>query len=858
MNRLRLAYATASLLTASLMPPAIGQADPLKIEWNDSGIETIRHNGKLFYQAPEKPNKKNRGIFFGSVMLSAPGSDDMEKVSPFRTATTHTFDRQTLTEKIVFPQGVMNCRYEQQDGTLHFFVTVSNSTPDRVMHDMRFRLIAAEVPRTYRNITNQHQWSTSGLDEAPDIAGMFDSRGGVVGLSNYEYGKPVQWGLGLHRNRTRRGIILQVKNPKPPMHPVFNLDLLRKPNFSIPAGESRTMHVALNFSDAHQTSVTQLCTDVLDAFREANPFRLDWPDRRPIGALFVAQAGTQWPNNPRGYVTGLKAKEDVTTPEGREQFRKGVMQYADNSINILKKANAQGVIIWDIEGQEYPHFISYIGQPDLLPEIAPEMEPIADAFFRKFTDAGLRVGICIRPTEAFVIDSKEQREAYPYKIGEYPVWHRQVPDPGALMNRKIAYAKERWGATLFYLDSNGLSGFADPKDGSKAKIQGIGGIPTSMYARALEGHDDVLLIPEWSSPSSYAYSAPYFSPNLGQINMPPLARYIYPDGFPLINTGYHLLQSRWDEYEKEVRHGSVLAFNAWYRSGEFLFSKAIYDTVAYKEAGPPESVATAELESLSHVAAAADSTLERYWAIRRLGQASVPAAIPALLNVLQEDDEDLALQKAATYALGRLPLAVHQADQSGVEKLMQIVLRAKGDQRQMRHFAAAALAEFPQLSAQPLFEELVKIKEAGNPHALNQIVGFAAQALESHPNPDTRMIETLIDVAASTSTLDGTRTKVVQVLGSWQARAAVPALIKLLEGCTDRKSESFSCDLVEALGKIGDKRAVPAILDTRKRRYTSVAVYRIGRVRQTALKAITGKNLMGKEWETWWNQEQQK
>ena len=38
----------------------------------------------------------------------------------------------------------------------------------------------------------------------------------------------------------------------------------------------------------------------------------------------------------------------------------------------------QGLTVWSLEGQEYPQDISYIGAPDMLSTLAPEMDAIAD------------------------------------------------------------------------------------------------------------------------------------------------------------------------------------------------------------------------------------------------------------------------------------------------------------------------------------------------------------------------------------------------------------------------------------------------------------------------------------------------
>ena len=108
------------------------------------------------------------------------------------------------------------------------------------------------------------------------------------------------------------------------------------------------------------------------------------------------------------------------------------MRYAEASVAVLKDVAAQGMILWDPEGQEMPHAISYLGDPRIIPQAAPEMDAVADEFFRKFRAAGLKVGVCIRPS----------RIVSNHKGG----WdHVQVDDHVAELADKIAYAKRRLG-----------------------------------------------------------------------------------------------------------------------------------------------------------------------------------------------------------------------------------------------------------------------------------------------------------------------------------------------------------------------------------------------------------------------------
>ncbi len=53
----------------------------------------------------------------------------------------------------------------------------------------------------------------------------------------------------------------------------------------------------------------------------------------------------------------------------------------------------QGILIWDIEGQEFVHPTTYIGDPRVFESgYAPEMNAVANEMFAVFRDAGYRVG----------------------------------------------------------------------------------------------------------------------------------------------------------------------------------------------------------------------------------------------------------------------------------------------------------------------------------------------------------------------------------------------------------------------------------------------------------------------------------
>ena len=66
-----------------------------------------------------------------------------------------------------------------------------------------------------------------------------------------------------------------------------------------------------------------------------------------------------------------EGKIDITTSQGKAAFREELLKLADKSIKVLKDVNAQGMITWDPEGQEFLASC-YYGDPRLTPVLAPE------------------------------------------------------------------------------------------------------------------------------------------------------------------------------------------------------------------------------------------------------------------------------------------------------------------------------------------------------------------------------------------------------------------------------------------------------------------------------------------------------
>lgn len=322
-------------------------------------------------------------------------------------------------------------------------------------------------------------------------------------------------------------------------------DMLPYIHRPVQPGAEDVFNLSLRFGPANSNPLV-LGKDVLDKFAHAYPPQLKWKDRRPIGSVILATLNAKWPTNPRGWF--LSPTLDITKPEGRADFKQRMLKTADTTIGILKDMNAQGMIMWDVEGEESPT-ATYVGDPRQFSDFAPEMADVADDFFRKFRDAGLRVGVCIRATEAVL--SADHRTAI----------QRESPNPEKVLLDKIAWAKHRWGATLFYFDSNGEP--ARPLD-------------AAILEHVSAANPDVLIIPEQKNVRYFASTAPYFDMREGLISVPSAVRVVYPNAFSVVNTADGPIVKRHSELLSAVKEGDILMFRSWYVDPANVDLKSLY------------------------------------------------------------------------------------------------------------------------------------------------------------------------------------------------------------------------------------------------------------------------------------------
>jgi hypothetical protein len=108
-----------------------------------------------------------------------------------------------------------------------------------------------------------------------------------------------------------------------------------------------------------------------------------WPDRRVIGVIFLSEGGAsakqpgfRTGKNPRGWNPFFHKDRagkplDVADPNYGEKFDTAVDAFVMQSFDRAERLNCQGVLFWDIEGSEFDHPTTYVGDPLRLP---PELK----------------------------------------------------------------------------------------------------------------------------------------------------------------------------------------------------------------------------------------------------------------------------------------------------------------------------------------------------------------------------------------------------------------------------------------------------------------------------------------------------
>lgn len=257
-----------------------------------------------------------------------------------------------------------------------------------------------------------------------------------------------------------------------------------------------------------------------------------WADRRPIGVMMLCAENPGWAGNPRGWFNDPAL--DVRTPDGLAAFNRRLDGQIDLAIELLREQDAQGVVFWDLEGRG--QLISYVGDPRQLARFAPEMDAAADRVFARLRAAGFAVGTALR-AQAAVWDAGGPQL-------------RAVADPAGLLAEKVAYARTRWGATLF------------PVLGQSGSAVGM----ETIARRVVALHPGILLMPTAADADTYRWCGAWQDDQAPSLPDPATARRTIDGAFGVYKAlDAPVLERRFTELTQGVAAGDILTFRAWWR-----------------------------------------------------------------------------------------------------------------------------------------------------------------------------------------------------------------------------------------------------------------------------------------------------
>jgi hypothetical protein len=532
--------------TANAQSPAPKQG--LNFVVGSYGLESLSFNGQSLLVSPENGQLRPQKSVFRAVL---------DALLPRSSTGVATPNKNDDTIDLSYPWGRVSCSYGKQGDKITMRIEVSNAGAKEI-DQLSLRLMELNFPSVPRGGPLEAGMFGFGfkgpewlLDQCPaSIPSVADPQFVVPVV-------PMDYGTGA-LNFCGDDLESSVDVPYSTNSPVSTSYPFVVTCRGIRPRASKTFNVSLRFGPSG-SRVQDLSSDVLEAYAKKYPFQINWKDRRPIGAIFLAGPQINVASNPRRWIVNF-GEIDVTNDKGKAAFRTALLKLADNSVRVLKDTGAQGMITWDPEGEEFLGSC-YYGDPRLVPTLAPEMEfkndgakSVIDEYFERFRAAGLRAGVCIRPQQIAMVDGK-------------PV-HQAADDEQAvqILREKVAYAKQRWGCTLFYVDSTATAGRPFYPD---------------VFQAVAQAHPDVLLIPENESMRYFAYSAPLNSYVHHKVTSTPAgARMVYPKSFSVLMApdgdrpeDHHALLTA-------VRRGDILLFNGWYNGDGADKIKKLYEEAA--------------------------------------------------------------------------------------------------------------------------------------------------------------------------------------------------------------------------------------------------------------------------------------
>jgi hypothetical protein len=561
-------WGTAVIALGVFFVSSKSPAQALNVVYGPNGLQQLTYNGVILEDTSQWPED---GFHIWHMKMTDLSGNVLTagQYGWGETNSGRVWNSSSHTWTYTFSWGSIQVQYVVQGNNLNIAVTETNLAGSGVILDGAVVYpIAVHFPQLPLNFVDPTYPQLAFTTEGPSVVnanyGSGDALSVLVDASRPLYS-------GFQPSGDPLAYTALISGTAPDGLATFN------PHFDRPVlpGQSDTFTVSLRFAAAG-TPATTVAADAYASWAKTWPAQLSWPDRRAIGTVYLASSPTGpanlpggYPNNPRRYFNDSNAYDfDVTTAAGLIAFQHRMLQQAQQNVINMRALGAQGSITWDIEGEQYPQATSYVCSPDEIAQAAPEMESVVadpqssyvgmkldDAYFKTMTDAGFKIGVCIRPQQ-FTINPDGSAT--------------QVTLPAAAvaaqLQRKIAYAHDRWGARLFYIDSSvdQYGGAFDP----------------SILQQVAAAFPDSLLIPEETYPKDYAYVAAFQSFLFhGSTGTNSTVYTYYPNAFSAIlinDVDPAVLAAAVPKLTQSVRSGDILMGHVDYAQANNATIVAIY------------------------------------------------------------------------------------------------------------------------------------------------------------------------------------------------------------------------------------------------------------------------------------------
>jgi len=487
--------APLALLGSTLLCGAAAHAQGLQIAYGAKGVQSLSYNGVVLENTNWFPSDAFHIYHMKATDLAGnivSGGQDGWGENNNGTS----WNPQTLTETYHFNWGSIATQFLQSGDTLNMVVTETNNGGSGVVFDgASIFPLALHFPIDPIGFNGYSQYAITTTDPGVSVANF--GVGQVTSVIPNEavamYGGWQNLGANtyspLMTTTAPDGLATFLPHNDLPLQPSGNLSYT----------------VSLRFTPAGQAAYT---ADAYGSFANTYPSQMTWTDKRIIGTAYVASSpvGENNITLPSGFPTNPTV--DITSASGLQTFQDRMLAQAAADVENARNMSAQGVITWDIEGEEYAQTTSYVCSPDQIGAVAPEMEStitdgtspyvgwkLDDAYFRTMTNAGLRVGLCLRP-QVFTLEGNGNGNGR----GDHKASQVTLNGNAAIianLENKARVANQRWGATLFYVDST-------------VDVNG-GTLDPAIFQQLITDMPSFLFIPEESTTRYYAYSAPFYS-----------------------------------------------------------------------------------------------------------------------------------------------------------------------------------------------------------------------------------------------------------------------------------------------------------------------------------------------------------